>query len=329
MDSSKRSPSLADLALGPSQRSELSNEPTKQGGDKSKKKRSARPATGPSWYWLYFFTALAVGLGITYVVDKEKFDDFVRLAVDCVNFRRLPATAQDNLAAIMWILLSIPVIMVLDFGLCYPLSRSHIARWYFLHAGTNAIVTILALPDIYYTLADPGNAISVKYCKSLPFPACSDLPTVFIVGLHLYHMLFFKLTSDDLFHHLLFVPIICFAHFAYPFGAAANILCFFISGFPGGIDYLLLGLVKNGVIHPIREKRLNCSINTWLRAPGITIRSALVPTFRGRLSPKSIDRNIHTLPIILCSCVFFWCGWMCLEDDEKADRMPGVMLWVS
>ena len=87
-----------------------------------------------------------------------------------------------------------------------------------------------------------------------------------------YHVLFFRLTQDDVFHHLLFVPVVCLAHFAWPCGTSANILCFFISGFPGGVDYFMLGLVKNGQMRALKEKRLNASINTWIRAPGITLR---------------------------------------------------------
>ena len=82
-------------------------------------------------------------------------------------------------------------------------------------------------------------------------------------------MLAFKLSADDLFHHLLFVPVIGGIHFVYPWGASGNILAFFISGIPGGIDYFLLWGVKAGRLSAYSEKRLNCSINTWLRSPGI------------------------------------------------------------
>ena len=40
-------------------------------------------------------------------------------------------------------------------------------------------------------------------------------------------------------------------------------------------DYMLLAAVKAGRVSPITEKRLNCSINTWLRGPGITTFCAL------------------------------------------------------
>ena len=85
-----------------------------------------------------------------------------------------------------------------------------------------------------------------------------------IIAIHVYHMLAFKMSSDDLFHHLTFVPVIGGGHFVWPWGAAGNILCFFISGFPGGIDYALLAMVKRGWVSSMTEKRINLSINVWI-----------------------------------------------------------------
>ena len=43
----------------------------------------------------------------------------------------------------------------------------------------------------------------------------------------------------------------------------------FICGLPGGIDYLLLFLVKHQKIERLEEKRWNARINVWLRSPGL------------------------------------------------------------
>ena len=51
-----------------------------------------------------------------------------------------------------------------------------------------------------------------------------------------------------------------------------SFLCFFISGLPGGIDYLMLTLVKHGVIDVMVQKRTCASLNVWLRAPGVSSR---------------------------------------------------------
>ena len=44
---------------------------------------------------------------------------------------------------------------------------------------------------------------------------------------------------------------------------------FFISGLPGGVSYLLLGLQKLGLLESIVEKRVTANLNTWVRTPGI------------------------------------------------------------
>ena len=121
------------------------------------------------------------------------------------------------------------------------------------------------------TFNNPPAALSLEYCRSLGPLGCTDWPTCIVIAMHLYHMLSFKLDSNDYFHHLLFVPTIGGINFVYPLGPLCNVLCFFISGLPGGVDYMLLAYVKMGKISAYTEKRINCSINTWLRAPGINV----------------------------------------------------------
>ena len=70
------------------------------------------------------------------------------------------------------------------------------------------MVAALCVPDFMHTARNPPAAMSVEYCQGLPFPACSDWPTCLIISMHIYHMLSFKLDANDMFHHLLFVPII-------------------------------------------------------------------------------------------------------------------------
>ena len=69
-------------------------------------------------------------------------------------------------------------------------------------------------------------------------------------------------------------------------GVANNFGCFFLSGLPGGIDYVLLVLVRylswglgfhiqgltrqqvrEGLLHPAKEKYWMAMINLWLRGP--------------------------------------------------------------
>ena len=106
------------------------------------------------------------------------------------------------------------------------------------------------------------------------------------------------------------MPVIGGIRFAYPFGAGGNILPFFISGVPGGVDYVLLTLVKEGYMRPIREKRMNCWINCWVRAPGIIC--FIVLTLASRLKPLDGTPAADLMPwwmlIGVAALIFFNAG---------------------
>ena len=194
------------------------------------------------------------------------------------RFERHPFSAQDFQASLIAIALCLPALVILDFLLLQrfvPLFKNNSgARWFVVHSIGNIFTVLFCIMDFGHAFASPLHVLSEAHCTALnegnPFLApCSDWPQVIIVALHAYHMLAFQLSGEDLFHHIVFVPIIAGANFAMSWGLSSNVLAFFISGLPGAVDYLLLAAVKAGRIPPMTEKRLNCSINTWLRSPGI------------------------------------------------------------
>jgi len=99
-----------------------------------------------------------------------------------------------------------------------------------------------------------------------------------------YHMVGgFRLSSADYFHHLLFVPLCGVPGQLFQWGAISNFQAVFISGLPGGIDYLLLGLQKisrrssvSKFADKMYEKRFNANLNTWLRGPGVLLGTAFL-----------------------------------------------------
>jgi hypothetical protein len=144
------------------------------------------------------------------------------------------------------------------------------ARYYTLHVVANAIATVASFPDVYRALfVDPHTAFSG--------PSSTMWANSAIAAIHIYHCVFFKLSAADIFHHATFVSILCGA--AIPWknigGVANNLGCFFLSGLPGGIDYVLLVLVKIGKMSKLKEKELNCEINQWIRGPSMSIYAAL------------------------------------------------------
>jgi hypothetical protein len=161
------------------------------------------------------------------------------------------------------------IFVIADVVLSRFIDRSNKGHWFGLHAFANLFVVVFAIPDVIYTLQDPMSGLSARGCDDRMW-ACNDMAASAIVAIHMYHCLAYRnLTADDWFHHILFCTTILPMHFAFTWGVWSNMLCFFISGLPGGIDYALLTLVKTGVIHSMTEKRINVYLNMWVRGPGL------------------------------------------------------------
>ena len=256
----KRSNSVEKLIsmMGPSQLQQLSN-----------RKDAGVRTIGEQTF--IFIGVLVLGISIVCTtVDETETIELIDTIKDVATFQRVPVSAQDIPAAIVAILLSIPLLGMFDYGFCRTVCPNSGSRWFLLHGVANILVSIGSVQDFYWISKNPPAALSVEYCKTLPLPACSDWPACVVVALHLYHVIVFALNEQDLFHHILFVPIIGGIRFVYPWGLAGNVLCFFICGLPGALDYMMLAAVKAGKMDKFVEKRINCSINTWLRGPGIT-----------------------------------------------------------
>mmetsp|Transcript_28721 Transcript_28721/g.73677 ORF Transcript_28721/g.73677 Transcript_28721/m.73677 type:complete len:294 (+) Transcript_28721:142-1023(+) len=151
-------------------------------------------------------------------------------------------------------------------------------RWFFLHSIANVGVVFTALSSLHAVALDPVHALDGSMYKDTTlFGNASVWPLTIINSVHLYHMIGgFRLTGADYFHHMLFIPTLGFPGQVYRWGPLANFQAFFISGLPGGLDYLLLGLVKLGRVDHMLEKRVNANLNTWLRCPGILISGTLL-----------------------------------------------------
>ena len=152
------------------------------------------------------------------------------------------------------------------------------ARWFAIHAFANAFVVLTSVTSAYTVVVDPVHAMDSRvYNDHSLFGNASPWPILVVNAVHVYHMLAFsKLTSSDYFHHLMFIPTVGFFGQYYEWGAIRNFLCLFISGLPGGVDYCMLVLVKHGYVKVITQKRVCASLNTWVRAPGITYEVGLM-----------------------------------------------------
>jgi hypothetical protein len=153
-------------------------------------------------------------------------------------------------------------------------QRPQKSRWFALHTFANLVVCITAAHAVFAALSDPANATNaLKFTDQTVFGNASDFPLVMIISVHFYHMaMFTDLNSDDYFHHLMFIPTMGIPGLLYAWGPCQSFLCVFISGLPGGIEYLFLTLDKMGfVTNRGSLKKLAALQNTWCRWPGILI----------------------------------------------------------
>jgi len=92
-----------------------------------------------------------------------------------------------------------------------------------------------------------------------------------INAVHVYHVIAFPLKADERFHHFVFIPLVGIPGQMYRWGALLNYTAFFISGFPGGISYFNLVLVKLSLMSKLRQKQIDKCLNVWCRGPGLVI----------------------------------------------------------
>jgi len=174
-------------------------------------------------------------------------------------------------AAPQWSLLANCIVLVIlaAFDKFFSSNR---ARWFSVHAFANLLVVLTGIRPTIATLLDPLDAMDDRvYNDSSIFGTASPWPTIITNSVHVYHMLAFKLTGSDYFHHLMFIPTVGFMGQYYRPGAVRGFLGMMLSGLPGGLDYLNLVLVRHGRLDGLTQKRYCAAINIWLRGPSLVI----------------------------------------------------------
>jgi len=159
----------------------------------------------------------------------------------------------------------IVLLYLLDFLFAPALGTDKNGRYFFFHIFVNLTVVIGSWPDLMTVIFDTSSP------RLFSGPPASDIPIIVIWALHLYHILAFQpLPFIDWAHHLTALFIVELAPLFYG-GALANYGNFFACGLPGGIDYVLLFLMKRGLVQPLTEKRLALHLGLWVRCPGILL----------------------------------------------------------
>jgi hypothetical protein len=146
--------------------------------------------------------------------------------------------------------------------------------YYGLHAIHNAAIVYLTAPDIRNTIQNFHSLWDLRFDKNM-----WALELVF--ALHIYHILAYykKLRFDDWLHHILMIGIALPIGTYLDSGPLLGYSLFFTTGLPGGIDYALLFLNRNGFLRKDIEKKVNCWLNTWIRSPGTASHAVLTTIF--------------------------------------------------
>ena len=137
-------------------------------------------------------------------------------------------------------------------------------RFYIAHSFVNLIITILTFGDMVTTLRNPIESMSLPY---------SLVPTYLQMAFHLLHCIvdYNHMDIIDWLHHLLSSLTVGALNIIWTYGPLLNYGLFFATGFPGGIDYALLALVKLGYCDRMTEKKINRYLNMWIRMPGLLV----------------------------------------------------------
>lgn len=196
----------------------------------------------------------------------------------------------------------------------------------------DALLTDLHISGSYYLLHFMANAYIVANTFDHVFLCFTNfhdhlhLPIVYgcievTMALHIYHVIIYhsKFRLDDWLHHILMV------FFTLPMttlfttcGIVVSNGLFFTTGLPGGIDYLLLFLVKNDwLVTRQTEKKINTWLNVWVRCPGCILTASFV---LGLLQQHCRDVAVSYTYITVTTCIIatlYWNGIHFMNSAAK------------
>jgi hypothetical protein len=185
-------------------------------------------------------------------------------------------------------------------------------RWFQLHFYINMLISLLTFSDVLDCFKNPIYSYEKNsYFISMCFALC----------LHIYHILYFNLTIMDIYHHI-FSCFVCTPLAAIYQKKGISCYLFFNTGLPGGIDYLLLSLVKNNYISSLKEKKINSYLNTYIRMPGGVVTSYLV--FKDVVNYSNI---LATIGMYIFSFLIFFnsCFFCKLANENYVERKYDLM----
>ena len=132
--------------------------------------------------------------------------------------------------------------------------------YYVAHIVANGIICVLCFNDLISIATDTVNTLRITKADTWALDICN--------ALHVYHVAAYTdLRFVDHLHHIIMVFLCMPLFYTAGYGPLANYNMFFVSGLPGGLDYVMLALVRSKKLKKLVEKKWNTSINVWMRSP--------------------------------------------------------------
>ena len=205
----------------------------------------------------------------------------------------------DNLM-VAWALIG--VVGVADIAIARNFGAG---RYFALHTMVNSAVVYFSWTEGMAAVRNP-NPYNINTCVLPDHPCSNKLALDLTIAVHLWHALAYALKPIDWIHH---IPsyIICGIGIYYPYGYINSVALLILMGVPGGLDYLLLTLIKIKML-PVRvEKTINQSLNVWIRHP-LSCLSGLIIIGGSVLHPNMFTSEYHRFLHGFTGVHHFWNG---------------------
>jgi hypothetical protein len=135
------------------------------------------------------------------------------------------------------------------------------SRWFLIHCIGNLAIFAICIGPVFRLLKDPINVIQnpIEY----------NLPLDFVTILHIFHLVRYKCSKADYFHHFVFVTIGNVIRHSMNSGEVLSLAVSNVCGLPGAIDFAALYAIDKKLITKKQRIVIASIINTWFRSPGL------------------------------------------------------------
>ena len=153
----------------------------------------------------------------------------------------------------------------------YQFIKKESTRYFIFHSLFNLYIVYLTWNTFIDCIFNPMNIFDNDYND------ISILSTLSIMNFHIYHLITHieELSMETMLHHLVGAIINPIMTINQPIGKLPVMHNIILCGIPGGIDYVLLSLVKFNFMGKMKEKKINRFLNLLIRWPFIFLSNYL------------------------------------------------------